>query len=248
MENQPITNSSDFSSTNPALVNKPAIPPQTKTGLMMPVLLTVLVSGAIFGFGGYYLGKQSSLSNSSAIQNKTETFPSPTTQSIENVSDLATFTGTILPVSFEHSSKLKVYEGTKADQGFGVGIHVVYDYPDNPPRFLHVDSTLPTNFEDLKKLNVGEKYQDKTITEEDITATRLVDKTIGEKSALIYEWNKLWEIPGPVRDYFIPYQNSYLHIRATYSNTLPSNDNNPMYTFDYVSAFDQILSTFKFTN
>lgn len=248
MENQRTNNVFDNSSTNPVIVIQPTVPPQTKTNLMMRILVTILLSGAVFGFGGYCLGKQSSLPKPPTLQSKTEVSPSPTSQSIENTSDLATFTGTVLPVTFQHSSKLKVYEGTKTDQGFGVGIHVAYDYPDNPSRFLHIDRTLPTNFEDLKRLKVGDKYQDKTITEEDITATRLEDRAIGGKSALVYEWNKLWEIPGPVRDYFIPYQNNYLRIRATYSNTLPSSDGNPMYTFDYVSAFDQILSTFKFTN
>ncbi|RJQ35727.1 hypothetical protein C4559_06570 [Candidatus Microgenomates bacterium] len=59
MENQPITNSSDISSTNPVLANQPPIQPQTKTNLIMPIVITLLVSGVVFGLGGYFFGKQS---------------------------------------------------------------------------------------------------------------------------------------------------------------------------------------------
>lgn len=182
------------------------------------------------------------------ISDKIE-FPSYSTpRGIKNAKDMAVFTGTVLPVTFEHSRELKVYEGTKNDQGFGVGIHVVYDFPDNPPRFLHVDTIVPKNFGELHKLKVGDEYKDKTLIEDNITVTRLEDEIIGEKPALVFEWNKLWEIPGPVRDYFIPYQDTYVHIRATYSNTQATSMDNPMYTFDYVSGFDQILSSLTFIN
>jgi len=60
MENQTIINPSDTSSANPLLVNQPQLSSQTKSNLMMPVLLTVVVSAAVFGFGGYYLGRMAS--------------------------------------------------------------------------------------------------------------------------------------------------------------------------------------------
>ena len=69
MENQSTTNTPDISSTNPVAINQPLIPPQTKTNLMMPILVTFLVSAVLFGFGGYYLGKQSNI-------NQPETIPS----------------------------------------------------------------------------------------------------------------------------------------------------------------------------
>lgn len=129
-----------------------------------------------------------------------------------------------------------------------MGIRVVYDYPDNAPRFLHIDTTLPAYFDELRKLNIGDIYQDKEITEEDIIATRLPNVNIAGKITLVYEWNKRWEIPGPVRDYYLPYQDGYIHIRTTYSNVTPVDANNPMYLFDYVSAFNKILETLEFTN
>lgn len=48
MENQPIANPSDISSSNLTSVGEPHLPPQTKTNLMMPILVTFLVSGVVF--------------------------------------------------------------------------------------------------------------------------------------------------------------------------------------------------------
>jgi hypothetical protein len=78
MENQPITSPSGISSTNSELA-QPSIPPQTKTNLVMPIVLTLLVSGVIFGFGGYYLGKQQSNSQTYSVK---QPIPSPSTQEI----------------------------------------------------------------------------------------------------------------------------------------------------------------------
>jgi len=87
MENQPIINPSDISSINPP-VNQPSIPPQIKSNLMMPILTTLLVSAVLFGVGGYYLGAQSSKTNSSQQQMEVSPSPyvtaSPTSQEIKN--------------------------------------------------------------------------------------------------------------------------------------------------------------------
>lgn len=76
MENQPITNSSDISQANPILVNPSPVSPPTKANLLMPVFLTFLVSATIFGFGGYYLGKQSP--NTQKVAENIQTKPSST--------------------------------------------------------------------------------------------------------------------------------------------------------------------------
>ena len=80
MESQPITNPSNASSVN-IPVNQSSFPPQTKTNLIMPVLLALLFSGVVFGFGGYYLGKNSLNSNkelNEVQQNEVILPPSPT--------------------------------------------------------------------------------------------------------------------------------------------------------------------------
>lgn len=58
MENQPIISSSDISPTSPALINQSSLPPQPKMNLIVPILLTILLSGTVFGFGGYYFAKK----------------------------------------------------------------------------------------------------------------------------------------------------------------------------------------------
>ncbi|MBI4028878.1 MAG: hypothetical protein HY376_00755 [Candidatus Blackburnbacteria bacterium] len=238
-QGQPQPVSAQSASTCPVPIKQ-----NNKLLITIAGLVFLLMAGGLIYLGYQNYQLQQRLDQLSKQQNnQIITSPTPTAKG-----EVSTFTGTVLPVSFEYSNKLKVYESTRPDQGFGEGIHVAYDYPDNPPRFLHIDNTLPPYFGELAKLKVGEKYQDKTITEEDIIATRLSDKTIGGKQATSYEWNKQWELPGPVREYFISFNDKYVRIRLTYSNVTGANTDNPMYTFDYVTAFDQIISTFRFSD
>lgn len=81
MENQPIVNLSETTPVNSTPISQSSIPPQTKTNLIRPVLLTLLVSGVVFGFGGYYLGKNSpnsSKEKSGVQQDEMISSPSPT--------------------------------------------------------------------------------------------------------------------------------------------------------------------------
>lgn len=71
MENQPTTNPSNIPSTDLLPVSS-----QRKTNVIVPILITLLVSLVLFGLGGYYVGKQSA-----AIPNvveNVETSPIPT--------------------------------------------------------------------------------------------------------------------------------------------------------------------------
>lgn len=57
MENQLFTNSNV--SNNPEPISQPVTPPHAKTNLvLLPILLTALISAVIFGIGGYYLGSR----------------------------------------------------------------------------------------------------------------------------------------------------------------------------------------------
>lgn len=60
MENQSTTNPSEATSINSVPIVQPSTPIQTKTSLVVPILLTLLVCAVVFGFGGYYFGKMSS--------------------------------------------------------------------------------------------------------------------------------------------------------------------------------------------
>lgn len=81
MENQPIANPSETTPTNSAPIVQSTASVQTKTSLVVPILLTALICAVVFGLGDYFLGK-SFLSNSQGnpIQ------PSPTmTESSEKL-------------------------------------------------------------------------------------------------------------------------------------------------------------------
>lgn len=91
MENQPINNPSDISSASPTLMNQSPLLSQTKTNLVMPVLGTLLMSAVIFGFGGYYFGKNS-LDSSQKVSNvqQSELIPTPSSGVLVEVSPTLT--------------------------------------------------------------------------------------------------------------------------------------------------------------
>ncbi len=74
MENQSAINPSENVPVNSTPVSQPTIQPQTKVNLIAPILLTMLISAVVFGFGGYLLGK---------LTNKTNSFPITSPQNAE---------------------------------------------------------------------------------------------------------------------------------------------------------------------
>lgn len=117
MENQPIINPSDISSTNSTPVNQS--PVQTKTKLMIPVLVTLLVSAVLFGLGGYYLGKQSSTTQK--VVENTQTSPIPTSSPTPFSSPATTPTVSDFTANWETYSNteysFKHPKGLKSDTG-----------------------------------------------------------------------------------------------------------------------------------
>lgn len=120
MENQPIINSSDISSVNSVPVDQSPVPQQTKTNLLIPMLLTVLVSAVIFGMGGYYLGKQSAKPQQDNYASSSIT-PTPITESAvptatpiatESPADLKTYTNKQLGISFQYPSTYELLDKT----------------------------------------------------------------------------------------------------------------------------------------
>lgn len=231
--------------TNPQPTPVPMKPKGNKMSIIKTLTIFLLIGIiAYLVYQNYQLKQQ--LYKQQSEQATTTATPSPISSKDVNTK---TFNGTVLPISFQYSSALRIYEVDKEGQGFGKGIHVVYDYPDNPPRYLHIDNTSPSYFDELKKLSVGQTYQDISVTDQEVVATRLPDIAVNNLTTLAFEWNERPENGGPIREYFVPFgtKYQYLHIIMTYSNVTGTNDSNPMYTFDYVTAFDQILDTLTFT-
>ncbi len=71
MENQQTTQPID---TNPTTRSEQVIPEATKKNSLLPIVLTVIISAAIFGYGGYYFAKNSS----KAVPKEMVGYPSPT--------------------------------------------------------------------------------------------------------------------------------------------------------------------------
>jgi hypothetical protein len=121
MENQPITNSPETTPINSTPISQPTAPIQTKTNLVVPILLTVLVSAIVFGVGGYYLGKQPSNNVQQPVANPnqptttlpTEVLPSPT--NTPTPVSLTTYTSSFEKLSFKYPTNWKITQSQKAD-------------------------------------------------------------------------------------------------------------------------------------
>jgi hypothetical protein len=115
MENQNIVNPTEDTPVITAPVDQPPIPAQAKTNLLLPILSTLLISGIVFGFGGYYFGKQQSITNQNQPTTTlpTEVSPSPTDTATQVGS--TTYTSSFEKLSFKYPDNWKVTQSQKAD-------------------------------------------------------------------------------------------------------------------------------------
>lgn len=119
MENQQETNTNIPDNTTPVVPQTTPLP--TKTNLVMPILLSVLVSAGVFGLGGFYLGKQTSNNVQQPVANQnlptttlpTDVLPSPT-DTPAPVS-LTTYTSSFEKLSFKYPTDWKIAQSQKAD-------------------------------------------------------------------------------------------------------------------------------------
>jgi len=94
---QTAEDSPDIVAVNPVPTSQSLASVQPKTNLLLPVVLALLVSAVVFGFGGYYLGKKFSTNQ---LEITSFTSPSPT-----SMATLPTPTSIDL-VSYEHPKGL----------------------------------------------------------------------------------------------------------------------------------------------
>jgi hypothetical protein len=126
MKNQPITNSSKTAPIGSVPISQSPVVNQVKTNLLVPILSTLLVSAIVFGFGGYYLGKQTSnnVQQPVANQNKpittlpTEVLPSPT--NTPTPVGLTTYTSSFEKLSFKYPTDWKIVQ-SKPESNFPEG-------------------------------------------------------------------------------------------------------------------------------
>lgn len=233
MENQPITNSSDVSATNPITVSQPPVQPQTKTNLIMPFLVTFLVSATLFGFGGYYLGKQSSVNQPQNLlnQNQTEVTPSvsssPTSVVTSPAPDLTAnwkvYTNSTLGFTVKYPETWNLVKCGPGDAALlsPTTVPQCASEPYEPIQFF-ADNKVQSESEFIVSLGTGFKLTPKA---------DLVTIGIPHQKYLV---EKVQPAPGP---------DSFIEIRVPRDN-----GSFKIYVFDtqQEKIADQILSTIKF--
>lgn len=254
MENQPIINSSDTSSVNPVSdIQVPALQ-QTKTNLIMPILVTLLVSGVIFGFGGYYVGKQSSIGQqlTSVSQNAPgatlQTSPSPalttyTSTTVNVPNNMKVYTNTTFNFSFQYPSDLFVYQGSpQTDSQYwsnkingGAPLELGQDGIWLNMSFSNPGPTMTSFYNKIINLKVNESISESAVT-------KLSDlSTNGIKGAVYFQGVPANFAGEAAYTYEAVWIKGDLVYRLSLSAFTQNNLQNQKKTFD------QILSTFKFT-
>lgn len=244
MENQPIINSSDTSPVNSAPATSAPAPQQTKTNLLIPILLTVLVSAAIFGYGGYYLGKQSDISQSQNLTNLNQSEITPSVSSSQTSMAASPTPSSSDLVSYEHPAGLyklrysSIFEMKETKLG------------DNPNSACQTELILAdkkTGFSDTYQGNIvvdvckvaEQFFPDSQFSNmDDSEATKT---TLGGKEAYM----KTGEVDAfKLGTKFKAKRVTIYKDGNAYTFDLRYEPGGP----DYSKEFDQILSSFAFTN
>ena len=137
MENQPITNSSETTPINSAPIVQSPTPIQTKTNLVVPILLTVLVSAIVFGVGGYFLGKSISGNTQEPVAvSNPQNLPTPTITTVPNSPTLMAtidptanwkvFTDSKLGFLFKHPSRYNLSKPAPGGDAPNEGSYTFY--------------------------------------------------------------------------------------------------------------------------
>lgn len=236
MENQPITSPSDIASPNPAaVVNQPSIPPQTKTNVMLPVLITFLVTAVLFGLGGYYLGKQSPTAQT--VTEDIQNLPIPTSSPVLNgptvsptvsdsIANWETHTISDANLTFSAPSEMKVRSETQKNSETGI--------PYSLNLYVEKDMGQPNYYQLYGVYQWDIKY-----TQDSLNAYKEDLETPSTKNITISGFPALEGQVKGQRNRFVTY---ILTDKGMFSlfTAEPTQENKQI--------TDQILATFKFTN
>lgn len=264
MENQPIANSSNNFPVNSAPLTQSPIPSQTKVNLLIPMVLTVLVSAVIFGLGGYYLGRQSTRSAnlpSSETQNPLATsVPTSATKS-----DWVSYTSAVGSYSLQYPKtwKFSDYNGIYQD-------HTTFNNQVNNPNEMSYEK--PTNyiFGEIKVMTAnamrGESWKDLAqeeffnpqskfwLTGESIGGGPGFTQVLPQKITMAgYEGMEQTTHPSKRYEFVYPEQitkNYYLYFGGIPTNVLmisATYDSRASNVQDSLKEFDAILATLKLT-
>ncbi len=238
--------------TQPGEVDNPMpnpVVPSTPFAPKLPVILLIVLIIIAGGTGMYILATRKT-------QSPTPPLPTPTpsvtqispTSAIKSIVDWKTYTSDALHIKFQYPPDFRVSENyNKASGLYGEGIFVDLNQTGGiPERWMKITSSEKSDYWNDNRVSqfyttaVGQEYN-KDNKDFSGIFTRVQDREINGKPAWLFEGRDIWETPSPLQRIFIKNGNIFYIIDITYSNTKPKN-------IDYIKAFDQILSTFRFTN
>lgn len=229
-------------------------------GQTLIYLLIGLLILAIVAEGVYYLGRKRSQTLEEKLSEQNPAIL-PSSGDKPNLDDETaswkTYTSYKLKVSFNYPPEFRVTENYEKGKGlYDEGIFIDYNsfggVPSRWMKITHSDYSKlwnKTRLEELLRTQTGKAYNSGQFTGLYIRKDNII---IGGKSAHVIEGKGIWETPPPLRVIVIPVDNKYLIIEVTYSNIVPDNSTKEASLevsekFNYIEAFDKILSTFKFT-
>jgi hypothetical protein len=178
MENQSTANPSETTPIDSAPIIQQSVPIQTNTSLVVPILLTVLVSAIVFGFGGYYFGKMGS--DSQKINSEPIVItqpPTPSTLAATPTSSPVVSQGSDYSEWSSYTNQGALYE-IKYPNGWRV---VPYNIGEGyGPKEVGEDVLWAINFYEKSKYTLdqvaaefGKQFSDRKQTKQDITINGL---------------------------------------------------------------------------
>lgn len=240
MENQPTV--------------QPSAPIQTKTNLVVPILLTVLVCAIVFGFGGYSIGRQSVIEqqltnggqkNTSGVMptaSPTPALTTPTSTTVNALGNMKAYTNNTLGFSFQYPSDLFVYQGNpQTDSQYwsnkingGAPLELGQDGIWLNMSFSNPGKTMNDFYNKIINLKVNESISESAVT-------KLSDLNTNSIKGAVYFQGVPTNFTGePAYTYEAVWIKGSLVYRLSFSAFTQENLQNQKKTFD------QILSTFKF--
>jgi hypothetical protein len=237
MEGKRITDTLGNAPIDSVPHNQPPTLVPNKTSLLIPVLLSILISAVVFGFGGYLLGKSSSDDSSSKSIQTLES--NPTGSLIPTVNPLQATEGNIIGNS----------NIAYASNGNEIYLKHTTNLIDDKAEFPNIKERTIT-----KVYSYDESYEPKELTNIDPTKytwTSLIDEgindSVGAKKILI--WDRLFsfkKVPGSASFIFV--MDWDRSIEQDKGSSSPYKVGREIFYFDKTSGAGKLNRIVKFTN
>lgn len=242
MESQQNVNIFDNSSSNPIHSNDSSTLHQSKTNILLPILLTMVVSGIVFGISGYFLGKTTNIPQDISYEQKTvveetavlttQPTSTPKVNYDADYSKWQTYTNqdVYLPYEIKYPNEWRLVQ---YNLGIGFGPQEVKE------DVLWGVAYYETAYYTLDQLaaEFGKQFSDKKQTRQDIKINNIPAIKFTTTTPSITDWYS--------ESIVIPTDTTYIVI----SNGAITNENlQKMPGVASNTTFEKFYMTFKFTN